>query len=1411
MTQQNNIQTNQFTGGMNLDQDITIIPNSNYRYAENVRVITDNNGTTGVLQNIQDTKEVDQEDIFNSDEVILKTITVDKYIVVLTVDDKGINRIHRVDNYKDGKLTNVVVVKGDLGYTKEDHVGIVANYESDDAINIYIAVKDKPIKTLNIMSDKYISNSELLDNNGNIIYPGCIDIIPDANLKAPKIHSIIENGSLTSGMVQYAYQLFNINGTQSIISSVSNLVHLTNSSVSEELNQYKGCNKDVNANKSVQISIDLNTDDVRNISFDKVRIFRIKYNDKTEDPVISIIAERDIIKEDTQLLYTDTGSNELSTYTVDEFNRINSVVYNAGTIEKHKNILFAANVKDSTFDVEYDARSYRCDEDGILVLNDGIESRNILKDLSQLNESQLQEFYKSIPENHDCINPYNMLGGNSYSPENGKDNMIYSNVKKNGKRVMGGSGLNVDYQFIYTTVDLDYFYCRNYEGNSTYFSKIAMLPTSTASKYLYRLDAFKANQSEQEIVDLIRWPDNTSGSKYGYGNFANPEIDALYNGYTRDEIYRFGIVFYNDKGQASPVHWIADIRMPDSKGDKCKSTFFSTSYKITGNVLGINFTVRNIPEGVVRYEIVRCNRTDQDKTVVMQAAVSCITEYPYKYINDGEQLQTDRDIRPMMPLANHSRNNFRINYVSLVVHTGKDIDKIEAPYSFTETDYYFENSKVLDNYKVLISPEIDILKEKSLDLLDNAYLQLCYSCAPYATNPSNGVENKYYTNPQYTVKTWTTDRVKSGREILGKVSGDYMRIVVTHDAQLNDEYRDNLTNVTGKRYAIFYPSIPASSDYTKRYQCYNIERNTISANILEQNNITNKEAFYQAIGDKYYLNISHLTNNREEYAHTVSKACYFGNCLVVNGDDLINIPNAETIDNDYGFYDSELKTILSGRTQNPYITPIVNIKRNITPYGGNSYSARQNSTYITTCCQNDSTESNAYVFGGDTRLGILDHRTGSPWPNPETGGGTPNLLQMSITDYIPFETTVNLNLMYGETTSRSCEGNNTYTNPYLATNITGGTVGGYNVQTQPYYAYNDAYNSQSVVKLFVSLSEYTKTNERVRNRIYASETKTQNEVSDSWSKFLVANYLDVDNQYGNITNLKSFRDRLLFWQDDALGVASVKERSLINDNSGAQLTLGTGDILSRFDYITTGNGSDINNDPSIVNSESNVYWYDDKRNEICRYGNSMEKLSKVKQVQSYLNDDVDNKVHDAIYDNKFNEIQMCFNDKVLVYSEYIDAFSSFFTNNPDSHASFQDKLLYLKDLKFTESADFEDSFITSKVQIVINKDVLYTKVFDNVFFGGVFDDIKNMLTEVKFQTKTQVGTILEDYVNGGYAIDHREDTYRFAIGREEQHEDNTSYKGRLRGKYLLCDYVIECNNTKFNLPYINTTYRISLV
>jgi hypothetical protein len=71
---------------------------------------------------------------------------------------------------------------------------------------------------------------------------------------------------------------------------------------------------------------------------------------------------------------------------------------------------------------------------------------------------------------------------------------------------------------------------------------------------------------------------------------------------------------------------------------------------------------------------------------------------------------------------------------------------------------------------------------------------------------------------------------------------------------------------------------------------------------------------------------------------------------------------------------------------------------------------------------------------------------------------------------------------------------------------------------------------------------------------------------------------------------------------------------LITDNNAGALVLGTGGVLTRFDYLVTLNGDSIVNDKSITNSETTIYWYDLDKNVICALGDGFHELSKVKYV-----------------------------------------------------------------------------------------------------------------------------------------------------------------------------------------------------
>ena len=1440
--QSNLFQTNTFIGGLDLDTDINFLQNDRYRYAENVRVTTDNLGTTGVLQNIQSAKEIETNDSFQTNERILYCTTCNKYIIVLTVDSNGVNVVYRIDDYQNPPLKLNRVLRGYLGYDEDSHVKIVCNYESEDRLYIYISGIGKQIRSFNVMSDKYNPSSAgsnpLVDEYGNIKEVGVLDIVPDAILTSPQFIQLVSGGLMT-GAVQYAYQLFNKNGNQSSISPISELIYLTSSrevqpaeSGKVRYADYEGSDSDENSGKGVQFLVDFTSDQqFVNYNFDSIRIYRIFYKSNTDEPVIDIISEHGISDSMDRFTFTDTGQTLGVTYTVEEFNQM-LTLFSCSTIQNFKNILFAANTQDQTFDVEYDARAYRCDSKGFLVLQDSNSSRSISQQLPSDTEA-LNAFYAGIPEDHDCINPYNQLQNQgTFTPTDGVDNMQYG-ILDNGVRKLGGQGLNVSYRFTYYPVILDTNDLSS-EGSYSLTLNSLSLKSNNSTKQSKYLDDDSLTDTITELDKVLQ--ENFSNKSY-ISSYANPLFSTYLKGYMRDEIYRFGIVFYNEKNQASPVHWIGDIRMPWA-GEH--AAFYHQSTYLEGRALGIEFDIRNIPEGVTRWEIVRCDRTEADRTVVMQAMISSV-------INDNTTNRFDHipgwavgenTAYPRIPLGYCKSGDYY--YIS--GHSGPFDSS-----AWTTNDVSLLRPKDIDDTLALyISPEIDIDSNQVRNQINNCFVEELYTASPLAkemkwnttglySHPVD-IKVKYFCTPNNTVKAMTTERVEFPSYCWTVPSENNHSYASDRSVIVNSDYPSHsdvygISAYEAKRYVLTHP-FATIGERTQVQQ----NSNLTSANLLKQADISSPQQYYQSAAGKNYLNVGLMStwadgdpsqgtgetgSGSGQTDGPTNALAYFGSCLIGGLNTKQDASpwakdQLQLDDNTKCFYNNDVRNTIDGFNFNPFNTTIVNFKKAVTPYGGNTYFSRQSSTYISTHCEGEGSQK-AIAYGGDIYLGVHDHKTCYPIPDQQSDevlDTDTDRNAISGVDLIPFESTVAIHLLFGQNTVKSVENDTDYMDVYLANTIEGGTVSNVHAQSKPYYVYNDVYSLTESAKLFVSIDDNTELNQYNSNRIRYSLTKTFDEVTDSWTRFQQANYMDVDQKYGAITNLISSITRLYYFQEDAIGIASVNERSLITDNNQTELVLGTGSILSRFDYITAQNGSNKINDPSILTVNNTTYWYDDGKNELARIQDTaVEKISKTKQVQSMLNELVDFYVHDASYDPKFNEVSMAFNDRVLVFNEVLDRYTSFYTYNPDFHATFADKTIYIKDNKFEEIVPYSDNKMTCKIQFIINKDVLYTKVFDNVFFGGVFDDIYYSLQEVKFNTKSQTASILKNYLdNSKYAIDYREDTYRFAIGREDEAIDSMSYPGRLKGKYLICNYTIKCDDQhNFNLPAINTTYRRSLV
>lgn len=1354
-------QTNTFVGGMNMDLDYSVIKDNQYQYAENIRIMTNDNGSIGVMQNIEGFLKINPSKNLSGETIIHVNTIRDLAIVFTKVNDSDDFNIYKYDFGVSELEPAVTIVASNLKLDIPSKNGVyaissVCRWESNDLIKIYWCDGKHTIRVLNV-SETYTD-----------LPVESLSILPRATLP-PLFFKGTGSGALLAGKYQYCYQLFNSRGSETSASILSPIIFVTKTSDSSNSQDVVGSSNKENTSKSIILETTLDS-----TSFDRAKIIQLYYSNNSEVPVITVID--DIPVSGSILHYEDKGGSVLNELTIDEFNSLISYPFIPKVLEAKDNMLFAANVTEDTWDIsddEFDARAYRCNDSGMVVL-----TSNSGQDNKEFNIANIDTV--DIPKDHDCICPYNYDSNSPYRRM----------PTSTGSYVLGGKGKNIEYRFIVTDLIEDSTAALSNNLISEDYS-LSSKAESSSSLSIYNIEQ---NGSKTSVGNLP-----LSSAKSRIINYADNEIDSIARGYTRDEIYRFAIVFYNDSNLASSAHWIADIRMPEVAATGFQ-TFTSGKQVVLGNnttnskqlvthPLGIQFTIKGLPESVKAYEIVRCDRTVADRSILMQGVVSEVIDYG-----------SSNNMLVALPYLSYSTVHGVISRTS------------KYAYEWQFSDY------ISKEYFMFVSPEICVNRENTTEIIDRATSIKGLGRLRSAINPTigdgmrtasgNGISGKKV-KPFANAKEIKAD----GTNLTDVTKLDYnVDNGWTYESFANGYFHNMIRMDGGDFYgttlAKYFKYSATGSFGEASIDNIKIANNTDPFD-LEDDKWKTKGT---GIGEKTYYNWmwDHKETDVTEDANNLRKQGPHGVCAVFRSKDMWNLISPV----------GGIPEIAPG-PEDVNTVALCNLKQSVSPYGGSSYSARQNSVYIPTGTYQKVNSDNAhtnYCFGGDTYIGVLDYANGmfSYIANDYSYNRTNRIYSGA---YIPVETTINLSLRSDTaSTSKTYDPATGYSNHFVENDII--QVGNIYSQDSPLYAYNDAYSAQPRAKQFVSKSIYNIDNLVTDTRVLNSQPKTNNEVSDSWTKFKVANYIDVDSRFGAINNLKLFRNNLLFWQDDAFGTLAVNERSLITDNNPGSLTLGTGDVLSRFDYVTTKNGLKTDQLRAVTQSDSTVYWYDEDRHELCAFAGNMETLSKIKGVQSYLVDDKIPFSNDPslCYDKKYNEVLFTLEEKTLVFNEQISVMTSFYTFSPNWYVEFADKVYTFKSLNlFKYNAGdkmnlYGDKDKISYVRFIVNEQYPQTKTFDNVEYSGDFTYGKNF-GNIYFQTKRQTSYTLTDK-----DIDYREDTYKFAIPRnsielnEAEQLANKSYKDKMKGKYLICHYKYDCNGgNTFKVPYISTAYRYSMI
>lgn len=1443
-TNVNNTQINTFSGGMDTDSSDMLIGSDSYRMAENLRYLTDADETTGELRLIEGAtrlqysnfyKDQNGKDVleFLTDVDIVASNSIRDIGAIVYKRKNGDWAVYRIEYTDSGMLEGHRVFgwcKDQLNWNSK--LSTVLKWEDEDQLQLYIADGEHALIKINLFNSTIYKDINYVSSR------------PKVYLTQPTVSEII-TGSLKAGLVQYAYYLYNDNNVCTALSPLSNAKNITG--------PYKkhggiGLNKDEISLMGLKIHVDI-PEETRQL-YKYIKLYRIHYYTNGQLPRIYLICDMLYNNETGKFDYSDIGTASLEELTPEQFNSLLGITVIPKIIEQKNNILFAGNVKydiDTLDDKYLNKVDFRAFSSG-----DDVEYNNF----PDINTNK-------INKNLDLSQVYNAEDWETIDP----------NINEESK--YGGIGKCIKWTL---TSEVDE-------------NRI--------------LNQFPDNEMPGEDSLKLINKSNDDESVYDKKYLAH------------DEVYRYGIILYSKYGTKYPTKWICDIRTPNIGNNGLLESSKETIQNLTKlcktvgdiqNPIGIfvKFTVLpNVldPNIISGYEIVRVNRSQQDSATITQGIIAAT-------------------VKPRVPSLENERCSTGFPFIgqSYYVHA----------YAGDKPLYQYSASTTIDTIQ-FYSPEMAYFPSETLSILKSNTIQLHALNVVKPHNPNNKIYTKYtdthivgesrmiYPTPFWDDSEMPTFIDTSGYRAPNLSYASFVQLdddgnEITHTNFVFDNNKEE-----AMRYQFGRNRYATDADIYDSFFGYNLYKMDLfpinlpqyasikNANITDCDKVSHIDYdklvadntyhgldFQSIVGNVTFYNcvepfaISADTKNELGHGHEVPftvneikkgvgynryNQSLFATCdpsLVLNidhiddpyTDDVFNFYHIDTYAGARGDrYIKDTNGNIIGIIDHEY-SLLCNIRKvGVIPYGGFDLYTRNTSEYVQNGYYYKVTDvdNEKSIYDGDVKVTTFEFVTAHKWYD-----ATVSVPKVSVICQVPIESRIDISLDNGDKFSNSVVPNASLVQVQPCDFLNKYT------QKQPSYVYNTAYSvfPQTIINPGIDL-----TRQRVQNfdcRVHYSGQAEASQSIDPWLVFQPLNYLDVDSQYGPITNLRTFKNQLLFWQKNATGVLSVKERVQITDKSNLPLILGTGGVLDRYDYITTSNGM-AENQYTDTQSEQSIYWWDYDNGVICSYnGSAVGQLSKIKKVQNLLNkwkkneQLVETTLSSAlwpllIYDEKYNEVLFKIGGTksegsgnrpkcdTLVYNEQLAQFTGIYTIDPQAYLNLYQHLLLFDKPQANSNGNFisrkerEDAYYWNKSQLdksigfynckllpylkyVVNKNNSYVKVYDNVEFGGVipgsFDVdsndelIQTLSSNIKFQFNTplrQIGKL------DGTQITNREYDFRFAVPRSGKEEliNNQSvwvtkeYGDRLRGKTMQCEMSSTSNSLNFSLQYFITKYRIS--
>lgn len=1185
----------------------------------------------------------------------------------------------------------------------------IGRYESDQIQRIYWSDFYNKVRTLNV------GDPQLMALN-----PVLAGLNPSVEFDIPIMTNII-SGSLPVGTYELCYRLKQSLGAITNYSTISNMVHLASPDINDFV-AYEGTTPGNNSNKGIRFKLS-NLDG----AYDRVEAVVLFRDSKTDVCKVYSVTEVNI-PASNEINVDVTTLNNLDEILLTDFLAIQSSFTHAKTVDTKDNRLFWGNVKTKTGSLaSYDARAFRAKGNSAVgppTWNDIYLTNNGINAVYTPASAAL------LPETSDCINEYYTNTGDFSA------NACYY---KPGTAKLGGAGPNISYEFgTYSTG------FNTYDGTSN----------GDDGANRYGPGPYRVYGGYTDTITLLNPITDSPNQTYiqdSLNCLKSPYRSSLLRGYQHEEIYRFGIQFYDLEGVPYFVKWIGDIKFPsygdyNDNPDKHAvaagvSDFrlsFTKGSELWGQTMYIKFTVdvSSVKDIISGYRIVRMERkSNTDKTIL---GCGILTS---SYVHD-----TVDTTNAYLPANFYGRaENFPPTLsASVPFHPFPDQYECEQLYvdgTSTNVNTDFRKVKTFDCFEFNINGGVDYGSG------DRLFIRSRLRAANYR-KAGTGAYQGYILAPGSTVwNDW--------------LANDYVTGVaaVNYPSYIAPGF-EALPGIGGSgHYTSGYDS-PEQPYYLHMYADNNVfgSFNTISAlgNVAAGGYTLRIDDAKFVFGNDSVA-IGGLTFNNWGRSYKATGLSDPGSGYGANNKTCYGVKTVALGISTDMYYDTAAQFALS-RTLNEKLLALY-YKPNSKQYGGNTYSARAGNEYIAAgsyipikrnkAILTNNVNISINTLGGDVYLNYWDVQKAkkpddSSSPNycryVKIGGvavapgglvidnpAPSNRYQVSVTYYFPCTNVSNIEMRFGD-----------HINTGLNTNT-------YAVEDQNYYATYHS-NESDVVKYFSEPLDFVETNKWI-NRIYYSEVKYNNETADSWQVYKTNNFYDVEGNYGQIFSLQAFKGNLYYIQERGFGILYVNPMTAVTSDNNIPVVLGLGDTIQRHNYIALDIGT--MHQWSVFRSPNAISFIDSRHKAQYLFdGSSLQCVSDLKGQRNFFikrfhpelilrDNPIINKGVHTTYDYYHKEFITTFSNYnadsingneyyTIAYSEAINAYSSFYSFVPTVYfnnnrymltffSSDAGEAIYVHNVGLYNT--FYGTYYPSYIKTLVNDNPKYTKVFDNLSFA----------------------------------------------------------------------------------------------